>query len=140
MAADPGAASTPRIAAVSKCAPILIVSDMDRSLAYYRDELGFSDRVRTWGEPASFVIVSRGPVHLMLALADGDAAIVPNWKLREKTCTVYVWVPDARAIYDDFLARGVEIDFELYEAPHGCLEFGVSDPDGHDIAFGEVLD
>ena len=35
--------------------------------------------------------------------------------------------------------RGAEIDYTLYDAPSGFREFGVQDPDGHDIAFGEPI-
>lgn len=112
---------------------------MPRSIAYYRDQLGFNDHVSEWGEPTAFAILWRRPVAIMLADTAPGTTITPNWKLREKTSTVYIWVPDAKAIYDEFLARGVEMDYDLYEAPHGCLEFGVSDPDGHDISFGQDL-
>lgn len=126
-------------ATVTSAAPILLVSDMQRSLAYYRDQLGFTDRESLHGDPPTFAILRRGTVHIMLAEVEPGVTITSNWKLREKTSTVYVWVPDARAIYQEFLDKNVEIDYSLYEAPHGCLEFGVSDPDGHDISFGEVL-
>ena len=32
------------------------------------------------------------------------------------------------------------IDYTIYDAPHGFREFGVTDPDGHDIAFGQRRD
>ena len=111
---------------------------MDRSLTFYRDDLGF-DRASLWGTPPCFALVSRDNVTLMLALADEPQRIEPNWRLREKTSSAYIWVPDVRALYEEFLAREVCIDFSLYEAPHGCLEFGVRDPDGHDISFGQVI-
>ena len=31
------------------------------------------------------------------------------------------------------------IDYEIYDAPHGFREFGVQDPDGYDIAFGQRI-
>jgi hypothetical protein len=35
--------------------------------------------------------------------------------------------------------RACPIDYSLYDAPHGFREFGVTDPDGYDIAFGQPL-
>ena len=35
--------------------------------------------------------------------------------------------------------RGATIDDSIYNAPDGLREFGVQDPDGHDIAFGQPL-
>ncbi len=123
--------------ALTGAAPILLVSDMEKSLAYYQQSLGFVDGETLQGDPPEFALLRRGRVHIMLARAPADAVITPNWRIREKTSSVYIWVDDARAIYQEFLDRGVPIDYSLYEAPHGCLEFGVSDPDGHDISFGE---
>ena len=46
---------------------------------------------------------------------------------------------DVDEIYAELLRRGVSIDYSLYNAPHGFREFGVTDPDGHDIAFGQPI-
>lgn len=48
----------------------------------------------------------------------------------------YIRVDDVDAIYAEVQERGAGID---YNAPHGFREFGVQDPDGHDIAFGQQL-
>ena len=36
--------------------------------------------------------------------------------------------------------RGAPIDYSLYDAPSGFREFGVQDPDGHDIAVGQPIE
>jgi uncharacterized glyoxalase superfamily protein PhnB len=51
----------------------------------------------------------------------------------------YIRVDDADAIYAEVRERGARIDWTIYNAPHGFREFGVQDPDGHDIAFGHPL-
>jgi uncharacterized glyoxalase superfamily protein PhnB len=43
------------------------------------------------------------------------------------------------AVYAEVQERGAEIDYTIYDAPHGFREFGVQDPDGHDIAFGSPV-
>ena len=35
--------------------------------------------------------------------------------------------------------RGAGIGYTIYNAPSGFRRFGVQDPDGHDIAFGQPL-
>jgi hypothetical protein len=37
------------------------------------------------------------------------------------------------------VSHGARVDYSLYDAPHAFREFGVTDPDGHDIAFGQRL-
>jgi uncharacterized glyoxalase superfamily protein PhnB len=75
---------------------VLLVADIDRSAAYYRDRLGC-------------------------------------------TCEL-IRVDDVEAIYAEFQRRGAPIDYTLYDAPSGFREFGVQDPDGHDIAVGQPID
>ena len=75
----------------------------------------------------------------LIALCPEPARIVPNWKIVDKVWNAYIRVDDADAIYAEVQARGAEIDYTIYDAPHGFREFGVQDPDGHDIAFGQPL-
>ena len=118
-------------------APILMVADFQASLAYWREKVGFDGQ--TWGDPPGFAILERGGARIMLAQASEGAQIVPNWRRSEKTSNAYVWVDDAKALYEELKERGAIIDWELYEAPYGVLEFGIQDLDDQDIAFGQVL-
>ena len=51
----------------------------------------------------------------------------------------YFWVDDARALYDDFSARNVDMVYELCDQPWGCREFAIRDPDGYHLAFGQHI-
>jgi predicted enzyme related to lactoylglutathione lyase len=62
--------------------------------------------------------------------------IVPNWRIVDKMWDAYIRVDDADAVYAEVQKRHARIDYTIYDAPHGFREFGVQDPDGHDIAFG----
>jgi predicted enzyme related to lactoylglutathione lyase len=117
--------------------PVLLVADLDRSVGFYRDELGFQCAVH--GDPPDFAVASRDAAVILLALAAESERLVPNWRIRDKTWNAYIRVDDADAIYAEVQARGASIDYTIYDAPHGFREFGVQDPDGHDIAFGQPL-
>jgi predicted enzyme related to lactoylglutathione lyase len=116
---------------------VLLVSDIGRAVDFWRDGLGFE--CQTYGEPPDFATASRDDAVVLLALCNDPAAIVPNWKLVPQTWNVYIRVDDADAIYAEVQERGAAIDYTIYDAPHGFREFGVQDPDGHDIAFGQPL-
>jgi catechol 2,3-dioxygenase-like lactoylglutathione lyase family enzyme len=120
--------------------PVLLVSDLDRSVAFWRDELGFECEVV--GDPPDFGIARRDAAVILLALAAADAAkrIVPNWHIVDKIWNVYIRVDDADAIYAEVQERSAGIDYTIYDSPHGFREFGVQDPDGHDIAFGQRIE
>jgi predicted enzyme related to lactoylglutathione lyase len=117
--------------------PVLLVSNIERSVAFWRDELGFECEI--YGQPPDFATARRDDATVLLALCADPAAIVPNWKLVDKTWNVYIRVDDADAVYAEVQERGAAIDYTIYNAPHGFREFGVQDPDGHDIAFGQPL-
>ena len=65
--------------------------------------------------------------------------IVPNWRIVDNIWNAYIRVDDADAVYAEVQERGAGIDYTIYDAPHGFREFGVQDPDGHDIAFGQPI-
>jgi predicted enzyme related to lactoylglutathione lyase len=117
--------------------PVLLVSDIGRSVAFYGGLLGFECTLH--GEPADFAVVKRDEAILLLAEAPAGAKLVPNWHVVEKMWNAYIRVDDADAVYAEVQGRGCPIDYSLYDAPHGFREFGVTDPDGYDIAFGQPL-
>ena len=117
--------------------PVLLVADIERSVAYYRDQLGFECEV--YGDPPEFASARRGEATLLLALCREPERIVPNWHIVHNMWNAYIRVDDADAIYAEVQERGAGIDYTIYDAPHGFREFGVQDPDGHDIAFGQPL-
>jgi hypothetical protein len=118
-------------------APIFMVSDFGASLAYWREKVGFEGDV--YGDPPDFAILERGDARIILSQATAPEKIVPNWHVRDKASNAYFWVDDAKALYEEFRQRGAIIDWELYEAPYGVLEFGIQDLDDRDFAFGQVL-
>lgn len=118
-------------------APVLLVSDIPASIAYWQTSLGFASQ--TFGDPPEFAIGRRDNCFVMLAKAPAAHEIIPLWRIRDKTWNAYFWVDDAKALYQEYQAAGARIDYSLYEAPYGVLEFGIQDLDGHDIAFGQDL-
>ena len=62
--------------------PLIWVTDMERSLAFYRDGLGFQ-MVASWEGPygIAWCRLTRGPVSLMLQVAEGEVP-VPRSKAR----------------------------------------------------------
>jgi predicted enzyme related to lactoylglutathione lyase len=112
--------------------------NIDRSAAYYRDRLGFTCEL--YGDPPDFLVAERDDAIVLTALCEDPDRIVPNWQIVDKVWNLYIRVDDVEAIYAEFQRRGAPIDYTLYDAPSGFREFGVQDPDGHDIAVGQRSD
>jgi catechol 2,3-dioxygenase-like lactoylglutathione lyase family enzyme len=123
---------------LTSVSPVLLVSDLDRSVAYFTDKLGFKCEV--YGDPPNFGAATRDSATILLALTHEAERIVPHWHIVENMWNVYVRVDDVDRLYAEVQERGAPIDYTIYDAPHGFREFGVQDPDGHDIAFGQPID
>jgi len=125
------------MAVLTGVSPVLLVADLQRSVDYFTDQLGFECHV--FGEPPNFATAARDAAVILIALSDQPERLVPHWQIVDKMWDAYIRVDDADAIYAEVQARGAGIDYTIYDAPHGFREFGVQDPDGHDIAFGQQL-
>jgi predicted enzyme related to lactoylglutathione lyase len=126
------------VARLTGCSPVLLVADIERSTAYYRDQLGFTCEVH--GDPPDFIVAKRDEAIILMALCEEPERIVPNWKIVDKVWNAFIRVDDVEAVYAEVKERGAEIDYSLYDAPSGFREFGVQDPDGYDIAIGQPQD
>ena len=118
--------------------PVLLVADLQRSVDYFSNQLGFE--CQAFGDPPNFATAARDAAVILIALAEESERLVPHWQIVDKMWDAYIRVDDADAIYAELQERGAGIDYTIYDAPHGFREFGVQDPDGHDIAFGQRLD
>lgn len=117
------------------------VADLTKAVEFYRDVLGFP-RQKLYGEPPFFAIVGRDNENVMLAQAPDPAMVTPAAKRvgSPDAWDAYFWVEDARALYDEFRARGAVVGEEPIKKPHGCLEFELGDADGYRLVFGQDLD
>jgi uncharacterized glyoxalase superfamily protein PhnB len=107
-------------------ATVLYVKDMLKSLAYYRDTLGFSVQF-SWEEPPQYV-----------CLYLGEAAIHLNsYKPPDATSEICIFCKGVDALHDDLATRGAKITRDLTTHPYGMRDFIVTDPDGHQLIMGQ---
>lgn len=130
--AEPGHASN-----LISCAAVFIVSDIQSSVAFYRDQLGFKiDQI--WGEPPSFAIAESPNASIMLKQGNDPARPAkpaPNTDRVGGVWDVYVWVRNLDQICADLNDRGTQYSGPDAQ-PYDCTEIVVTDPDGYLICFG----
>jgi catechol 2,3-dioxygenase-like lactoylglutathione lyase family enzyme len=125
------------VARLTGVSPVLLVSDLERAVEFYRDRLGFGCEVH--GDSPDFVVATRDAATILMALCREPERIVPNWQIVDNVWDAFIRVDDVESIYAEVQERAAAIDYTLYDAPSGFREFGVQDPDGHDVAFGQKL-
>jgi catechol 2,3-dioxygenase-like lactoylglutathione lyase family enzyme len=119
--------------------PNLVVADVDRSLAFYRDVLGFSvEQTVPDASPFVFAIVRSGPVAVYLNSPGPAVEEYPLFKDRPigGTLTLFIRVSGIRAAYAELSSR-VNVVLPLEKKWYGVTEFACTDPDGYVITFAE---
>jgi uncharacterized glyoxalase superfamily protein PhnB len=121
---------------IRRIAPQFFTMDIPRTLAYYKDRLGF-ECVGTWLDPPVYAIVARDEHAIHFRCAEPPRAN-PN-KYSDELLDAYLFIQDADALYVEYSARGVEFTRELGNTPWQSREFVVRDCDGRLLAFGANL-
>jgi len=112
---------------------LLVVSDLDRSSAWYRDVLG-AEIVGEYGGTSA--VVRFVGSWLLLVTGGGPTADKPTVTMAPPaepdaaSAELIVAVPDCRAAHDELAARGAEFLAEPVEYPWEIRAF-FRDPDGH---------
>jgi uncharacterized glyoxalase superfamily protein PhnB len=118
---------------IRQIAPQFFSTDLARTLAYYRDTLGFTC-VGTWQDPPVYAIVSRDDHRIHFRCAPPPT---PNPdKYDDELLDAYLSVDDADRLYAEYVARGVEFTRPLGDTPWHSREFVLKDCDGRLLAFG----
>jgi uncharacterized glyoxalase superfamily protein PhnB len=124
---------------VKKLTPNLVVSDIERSLAFYRDVLGFTVQMTVpETPPLVFAIVESGPVEIFLNAAEPAYAEYPALKGQRigGTLTLFMEIENIKAVHDA-LAGAINVVMPLEKKWYGSTEFAFTDPDGYIITFAE---
>ena len=115
-------------------APQLLVEDLERAIAYYRDSLGFT---LDFIYESFYASVSRDGCAIHLKHGPVPAAEQARRKEQEHLAA-YVAVSDIRDLFVEMQRRGADVIKPLEERPWNCLEFYVQDPDGYVLCFSEL--
>ena len=102
--------------------PILRVNNLNKSLKYYVQVLGFTI---DWEYPRIIASVSRGKSNLMLA--EGDQGNPGSW--------VWIGVGDVQKLQEEYVGAGAIIRQPPTNFSWAC-EMQVQDPDGNVLRFG----
>lgn len=124
---------------VGHISPFFIVTDVVRTIAFYRDQLGFENRLEEPKDGPFFGIVGRGGAQIFLK-AHGGLAPVPNHTRHPwMRWDAFVYVRDPDALAAEFDATGVKFSAPLKDTADGLRGFEISDPDGYVIFFGRPI-
>ncbi len=116
--------------------PFLIVKDLQISIAYYIERLGFQlDFEGPAGDPY-YAGVSRDGIGIMLKAIVPEVLPQPNHTRHEwARWDAYIYTLDPDALFDEFSQRGVSFVKTLSFIDEGLWGFEIADADGYVLAF-----
>jgi glyoxylase I family protein len=120
---------------VTRAGVILAVADVDRSVAFYRDLMGFAVDARYDDPP--YASLSRAGMRLSLAEQGHAAEDRPGVAMvappdpGQAAAVLVLEVADCLAVHGKLAARGAEMLAPPFSPPWGGHRFFVRDPDGY---------
>jgi catechol 2,3-dioxygenase-like lactoylglutathione lyase family enzyme len=117
---------------IKTMSPQLLVSDLERSIEFYKEKLGFELDFR---HEDFYAGITRDGFSIHLKSGNPSAEERKSKRENENLDIVFS-VEGVKDLYDDFLNKSVEIVQPLCDRPYG-KEFYIADPDGYILGFLE---
>jgi catechol 2,3-dioxygenase-like lactoylglutathione lyase family enzyme len=116
--------------------PFFIVGNVDQTIAFYRDKLGFETRFQEPDRNPFFAIIGRDGAQIF-SKSDKDTAPLPNTKRNPSMrWDAFVYAPDPVALAAEFAGHGAIFSVPLKDTHDGLRGFEICDPDGYVLFFG----
>ena len=116
--------------------PSFIVKDLQASITYYRERLGFQLDFEGPDDGPFWAGVSRDGIGIMLKAVAPDVPPCPNHTRHEwAPPDAHVYSMDPDALFDEFSRRGASFVKKLSFIEKGLWGFAVSDADGYVLTF-----
>jgi catechol 2,3-dioxygenase-like lactoylglutathione lyase family enzyme len=127
--------------------PNLVVSDIERSTAFYRDVLGFAIVANVPEQPPfAFVWLQRGGVNVFLSTVEAARHDVAEWGSRAIGGTMGMFIVlEAESVEAGIDALFVSVGSRarvligLRNQFYGMREFTIEDPDGYVVTFAQRI-
>ena len=119
--------------------PNFIVKDLQASITYYRERLGFQLDFQGPDDGPFWAGVSRDGIGIMLKAVAPEVLPCPNHTRHEwapPDANIYSMDPDA--LFDEFSRRGASFVKKLSFVEKGLWGFAITDADGYVLVFFQL--
>jgi len=113
---------------LSRIAPELPVADLNKSIEYYEQKLGF--QVVAQMPTGNYAIVERDDVAIHLFRDDGHSC---------SPVGIHIFTQDLDSLHAELQKRGARVSQGIIRKPWGNRDFRVNDDSGNEIKFTEPL-
>lgn len=116
--------------------PFFIVSNVDQTIAFYRDRLGFEARFQQPEPSPFFAILGRDGAQIFVKSEQGISPLPNPTRNPSMRWDAFVYAPDPDALATEFAEHGAAFSIPLKDTHDGLRGFEIRDPDGYVLFFG----
>jgi len=129
---------------MEKIAPQWIVDNLEETVSFYKDILGFE----TDWKGSLFAIISKGNATIMLRQLKTQNLKRPNripfsesgWHSKnQEAWDAYIWMDKVDEFYNIVKERGAKIIKAIQDTDYGNRDFEIEDNNGYVLCFGKML-
>ena len=120
---------------VHSTVPVISTDDIQKSLAYYQDVLGFVFDFQ-YGDPPVYAGVNAGNAEIYFTYNPEHARLVREQALGPD---IFIWVTDAEDLFRMHERNGAEIIEPITDRPWGARQYVVREPNGYNLKFAQPL-
>ncbi|HKF02484.1 MAG TPA: VOC family protein [Candidatus Sulfotelmatobacter sp.] len=120
----------------SAISPFFIVSNVEQTIAFYHDQLGFETR---WQQPDRnpwTAIIGRDGAQIFIKSEEGVLPVPNPKRHRHMRWDAFLYVEDPDGLAAEFAGNGAAFSVPLKDTSDGLRGFEISDPDGYVLFFG----
>jgi hypothetical protein len=123
--------------AIKQAVPLLRVVDVERTIAWYHDTLGFCGDPFPETPPYEFAILRHGPAEMMARRGSPPVRAQSG----QYDWDVYLRLEGSRfrELFSQLSARGI-VTRRLERMFYGLAEFEITDPDGYVVCLSQLLE
>jgi len=119
--------------------PSFIVKDLQTSISYYRERLGFQLDFEGPDDGPFWAGVSRDGIGIMLKAVAPSVLPIPNHTRHEwAPPDAHIYTADPDALFDEFNRRGASFVKRLSFVEQGLWGFAIADADGYVLVFYQL--
>ncbi len=118
----------------------LMVDDIQNSVHFYTDILGFEKEFEFPENNPNFVSLSKDEIHISFFKREEFGKEVPKFKDMKLggSFVLNIEVEDIQSLYDTIKEKATIIK-ELYKTDYGTMEFTIEDRDGYVLLFKQEI-
>jgi uncharacterized glyoxalase superfamily protein PhnB len=115
--------------------PVVSTNDIEKSLLYYIETLGFEVDFK-YGDPVVYAGIKSNEAEIYFSL---DIEMINAIKERNINPEIFIWVNNADILFKKHLANGAEIVEPISNRSWGARQYVVKDINGYHLKFAQPL-